>query len=161
MSCGYRVPVVDLADFSKVFCSSCGLVSRLVVQTGLCEHLYCEKCLQAEVLRYGLYSGLVESDTMQNLCKCYVTELCKTYVNKSYIALTRFYVVSMPGLFFFCIKNAMFSLVKPGLLIIRGRKTQISRDFQGQIRGKIGRFRGNFAGIFGANFTKKQLVKNG
>ena len=33
-----------------------------------------------------------------------------------------------------------------GLLIFRGKKRKISRDFQGQIRGKIGRFRGIFAG---------------
>ena len=33
-----------------------------------------------------------------------------------------------------------------GLLIFRGKKTKISRDFQGQIRGKIGQFRGIFAG---------------
>ena len=29
-----------------------------------------------------------------------------------------------------------------GLLIFRGKKSKISRDLQGQIRGKIGRFRG-------------------
>ena len=29
-----------------------------------------------------------------------------------------------------------------GLLIFRGKKTKILRDFQGQIHGKIGRFRG-------------------
>ena len=39
----------------------------------------------------------LESDTVQNLCKCYVTKPCKTYVNKSIIALTRSYVDSMPG----------------------------------------------------------------
>ena len=33
-----------------------------------------------------------------------------------------------------------------GLLIFRGKKRKISRDFQRQIRGKIGRFRGIFAG---------------
>ena len=32
------------------------------------------------------------------------------------------------------------------LLIFRGKKSKISRDFQGQFRGKIGRFRGIFAG---------------
>ena len=32
-----------------------------------------------------------------------------------------------------------------GLLIFRGKKNKISRDFQGQIRRKIGRFRGIFA----------------
>ena len=31
-------------------------------------------------------------------------------------------------------------------LIFRGKKSKISRDFWGQIRGKIGRFRGIFAG---------------
>ena len=40
-------------------------------------------------------------------------------------------------------------------------KSQISRDFQGQIREKNGRFRGNFAGIFEASFAEKRLVKNG
>ena len=34
-----------------------------------------------------------------------------------------------------------------GLLVGRGKKSQISRDFQGQIRGKNGRFRGKFAGF--------------
>ena len=33
-----------------------------------------------------------------------------------------------------------------GLLIFRGKKHKISRDFQGQIHGKIGRFREIFAG---------------
>ena len=33
-----------------------------------------------------------------------------------------------------------------GLLIFRGIKSKISREFQGQIRGKIRRFRGIFAG---------------
>ena len=70
-----------------------------------------------------------------------------------------------------------------GLLIFRGEKSKISRDFQGQIRGKIGRFRGileeksqiiyeRFSGanskknrpisqeISGRNFAKKQSVKN-
>ena len=48
-----------------------------------------------------------------------------------------------------------------GLLVGRGKKSQISRDFQGQIRGKNGRFRGNFAGIFEASFAEKRFVKNG
>ena len=52
---GYKVSAVDLTDFNeRWFCSPCGFVPRHVVQTGLCEHLYCEKCLAA-VLRYGLY----------------------------------------------------------------------------------------------------------
>ena len=33
-----------------------------------------------------------------------------------------------------------------GLLIFRGKKRKILRDFQGQIRAKIGRFSGIFAG---------------
>ena len=49
-----------------------------------------------------------------------------------------------------------------GLLVGRGKKSQISRDFQGQIRGKNGRFRRNFAGILEASFAKKKgLVKDG
>ena len=59
-------------------------------------------------------------ESMQMLC----TKLCKTYVNQSYIALTRSYVVSIPGIFF-CIENAMFSLVKRNLLesyaVFKGR----------------------------------------
>ena len=53
------------------------------------------------------------------------------------------------------------SIVLSGLLVGRGKKSQISRDFQGPIRGKNGRFRGNFAGIFEACFAEKWLVKNG
>ena len=48
-----------------------------------------------------------------------------------------------------------------GLLVDCGKKSQISWDFQGQIRGKNGRFRGKFAGIFEASFAEKRLVKNG
>ena len=40
-------------------------------------------------------------------------------------------------------------LPKTGLLIFRGKKSKISRDFQGQIRGKIGRFRGKKVKIRG------------
>ena len=36
-----------------------------------------------------------------------------------------------------------------GLLIFRGKKSKISRNFQGQIRGKIGRFRGKKVKIRG------------
>ena len=46
-----------------------------------------------------------------------------------------------------------------GLLIIRGKKSQISRDFWRHIRRENGRFRGNFPGIFGANFAEKQRRK--
>ena len=53
------------------------------------------------------------------------------------------------------------TLYLAGLLVGRGKNSQISRDFQGQIRRKNGRFRGNFAGIFKASFDEKRLVKNG
>ena len=54
-----------------------------------------------------------------------------------------------------------------GLLIIRGEKSQISRDFWRQIRGENGRFRGNFRGKFSAKnkeesqeerFQKKRYI---
>ena len=38
------------------------------------------------------------------------------------------------------------------LLVGCGKKSQISQDFQGQIRGKNGRFRGNFARDFPGKF---------
>ena len=60
-----------------------------------------------------------------------------------------------------CSIMVVLGIFSTGLLIARGRKSQILRDFQGQIRRKIGRFRGNFTAVFGANFTKKQSVKNG
>ena len=44
-----------------------------------------------------------------------------------------------------------------GLLIGLGRKSQISRDF----RDKFAEKSAYFAGVFGANFTEKQSVKNG
>ena len=40
----------------------------------------------------------------------------------------------------------MMMMMMTGLLIFRGKKSKISRDFQGQIRGKIGQFRVIFAG---------------
>ena len=48
-----------------------------------------------------------------------------------------------------------------GLLVGCRKKSQFSRDIQGQIRGKNGQFRGNFAEIFEASFVGKRLVKNG
>ena len=51
-------------------------------------------------------------------------------------------------------------IIRTGLLIIREKKTQISRDLQRQIRGENGRFRGNFALILGENFAEKQRRKN-
>ena len=49
------------------------------------------------------------------------------------------------------VKNHFMTLWT-GLLIIRGKKSEISRDLKRQIRGENGRFRGIFAGIFGPNF---------
>ena len=43
------------------------------------------------------------------------------------------------------------------LLVGCGKKSQISQDFQGQIRGKNGQFRGNFARIFKASLAEKRL----
>ena len=45
-----------------------------------------------------------------------------------------------------CSKTMKWRPYQSGLLIFRGKKSKISRDFQGQIRGKMGRFRGIFAG---------------
>ena len=47
-----------------------------------------------------------------------------------------------------------------GLLIFRGKKSKISRDFQGQIRGKIGRFCGIFARK-SQNSRKNQPISRG
>ena len=44
------------------------------------------------------------------------------------------------------IGNIGWQLLEAGLLIFRGKKRKILRDFQGQIRGKIGQFRGIFTG---------------
>ena len=43
-----------------------------------------------------------------------------------------------------------------GLLIGRGKKRQISQDFQGQNHGKLGRFRGNFRGKLGQKAIGKK-----
>ena len=42
-------------------------------------------------------------------------------------------------------------ITETGLLIFRGKKSKISWDFQGQIRGKIGQFRGKKVKIRGKN----------
>ena len=49
-------------------------------------------------------------------------------------------------------------LALSGLLIICGKKSQISRDFWGQNRGKIGQFRGNFQGKLGRKAIGKQTT---
>ena len=43
--------------------------------------------------------------------------------------------------------NCLLMFSQTGLLIGRGSKRQISRDFQGQIRGKIDRFRGIYLNL--------------
>ena len=48
-----------------------------------------------------------------------------------------------------------------GLLIFHGKKSKISRDFQGQIRGKIGWFRGIFAGKTSQNSQKNRPISLG
>ena len=50
--------------------------------------------------------------------------------------------------------SSFFLALITGLLIFRGKKSNISRDFQGQIRGKIARFRGIFVGKK-SKFTEK------
>ena len=55
------------------------------------------------------------------------------------------YYEAIATMMFSHVKITLFSRVT-GLLIFRGKKSKISRDFKGQIRGKIGRFRGIFAG---------------
>ena len=52
----------------------------------------------------------------------------------------------------FCSGFSLEDFQMAGLLIIRGEKSEISRDLKRQIRGENGRFRGIFAGIFGPNF---------
>ena len=55
--------------------------------------------------------------------------------------------ITFPIFFLTKIVQDKFSrAIVTGLLIGRGRKSQISQDFQGQIRRKIGRFRGSFRG---------------
>ena len=61
-------------------------------------------------------------------------------------------------------KGPLLGVPLSGLLIFRGKKSKILRDFQGQIRGKIGRFRrkkvkiretiGRFRAIFAGEKSK-------
>ena len=53
------------------------------------------------------------------------------------------------------------SVQPAGLLIFCGKKSKISRDFQGQIRGKIGQFRGIFAGKTSRNSQKNRPISLG
>ena len=54
------------------------------------------------------------------------------------------------------------AVVETGLLIFREKKSKISRDFQGQIRRKIGRFRGILVekSQFSKDFRGKFLEKS-
>ena len=57
-----------------------------------------------------------------------------------------------------CVGNKQFLHIMRFLCRASGRswkKSPISRDFQGEIREKNGRFHGNFAGIFEARFAEK------
>ena len=56
-------------------------------------------------------------------------------------------------------ENATIQHPLTRLLIGHGEKSQILRDFQGQIRGKISQFCGIFIAIFGVNFAEKQSLK--
>ena len=55
--------------------------------------------------------------------------------------------------YFLSVENIEIFSLYAGLLIFRGKKSKLSRDFQGQIRGKIGRFRGILA-------EKSQITKD-
>ena len=57
-------------------------------------------------------------------------------------------------LYLFCTSVKWQQKLTTGLLIFRGKKSKIFGDFQGQIRRKIGRFRGIFAGKK-SKFAKK------
>ena len=57
-----------------------------------------------------------------------------------------FYLISLEHIIMQPCENLFLIQTITGLLIFRGKKSKILRDFQGQIRGKIGRFRGIFAG---------------
>ena len=63
-----------------------------------------------------------------------------------------FYLFSR--LYYSLLTKAPILGLNSGLLIFRGKKSKISRDFQGQIRGKIGRFHGIFVG------KKSKFVEN-
>ena len=56
-------------------------------------------------------------------------------------------------------ENATIQHPLTRLLKGHGEKSQILRDFQGRIRGKISQFCRIFAVIFGVNFTEKQSLK--
>ena len=51
-------------------------------------------------------------------------------------------------------------ILKSGLLIIRRKKSEISRDLRRQIRGENGQFHVNFARIFWGKFVLKSKQKN-
>ena len=63
-------------------------------------------------------------------------------------------------LFWFSWEQGGRLLLETGLLVGRGKKSKFA-VFSGTNSQKKGRFCGNFAGIFKANFTEKRSVKNG
>ena len=74
-----------------------------------------------------------------------ITLLVEDWIIKDQMDFKKASFLSLPSkkvlIFSFC-KLMIQILLLTGLLIFRGKKSKISRDFQGQIRGKIGRFRG-------------------
>ena len=57
-----------------------------------------------------------------------------------------FYLISLEHIIMQPCENLFLIQTIRGLLIFRGKKSKILRDFRGQIHGKIGRFRGIFTG---------------
>ena len=72
------------------------------------------------------------------------------FINSKFMESYEFYIEVVT--FQFCTLSTFWPTNNSGLLIIRGKKSEISRDLKRQIRGENGRFRGIFAGIFGPNF---------
>ena len=73
------------------------------------------------------------------------------------VCVTLYFIKAVYSLLFYHVgvsTRVRECLACPGFLIFRGRKRKISRDFQGQIRGKIGRFRAIFEGEK-SKFTEK------
>ena len=80
-----------------------------------------------------------------------ITLLVEDWIIKDQMDFKKASFLSLPSkkvLFFSFCKLMIQILLLTGLLIFHRKKSKISRDFQGQIRGKIGRFRGIFRGKF-------------
>ena len=104
---------------------------------------------------------MLPSKSLEMFLECYSVEginLIKHEISKPQLAmdiglLWQILTSNSLEMFLECYSVESIKLIKhemskpyPGLLIFRGKKSKIARDFQGQIRGKIGRFRGIFAG---------------